>query len=417
MTLRLFIFCTLTFGFVITKAQSQTNTNKGFELYAKTQNDLMIKAYENRDLKTYMKILGKFVPKYDKLSKEDKEYFKGYYINSFYNLCCTYSLLNDKTKALEYLDKSIKAGYTDYSHIKTDSDLDIIRNEKKYKQLIQPLRETGDYLYVIKKAGQYNYNENIGLPQFTYQSSDNLNLVALRKAFNLDSIAGKANEVSKILNLLHWIHNLIPHDGNKGNPAAMNAMNMIAVCKKENRGLNCRGLATALNECYLSMGIKSRFVTCLPKDSLGIDNDCHVINMVYSTQLKKWLWIDPTFDAYLMNEKGELLGISEGRDRIINDKPLILNPEANWNHTISQTKENYLYNYMAKNLYLLECPLSSEYDTETKQAGKSINYIKLVPLDYFKKSLEMSSTTNNQTKTTQIEYKTNNPNIFWQTPL
>jgi hypothetical protein len=415
MTLRLFI-CTLTLGFAIIKAQSQTYINKDFQLYAKTQDSLMTKAYDQRDPKSYTKILGAFTIKYEKLSKEDKAYFSSYYTNSFYNLCCTYSLLNDKPKALEYLEKSVKAGYSDYAHTKVDTDLDNIRNEETYKKILQPLRETGDYLYIIKKAGQYNNNENRELPKFSYQSSNNPNLVALRKAFNLDSIAGFGNQVSRILNLMHWIHNLVPHDGSHENPAIMNAMSMIAVCKKESRGLNCRGLATVLNECYLAMGFESRFVTCLPKDSLGVDNDCHVINMVYSTQLKKWLWIDPTFDAYVMNEKGELLGIEEVRDKIINDKPLILNPEANWNHKVSETKESYLYTYMAKNLYLLECPLSSEYDTETRQAGKSISYMQLIPLDYFKKSLETSSSTNSLNKTTFIKFKTNNINTFWQAP-
>jgi hypothetical protein len=191
---------------------------------------------------------------------------------------------------------------------------------------------------------------------------------------------------------------------------------MITVCKNEKRGLNCRGLAITLNECYLSMGIKSRYVTCLPKDSLGIDNDCHVINMVYSNQAKKWLWIDPTFDAYVMNEKGELLSIEEVRERIVNDKPLILNPEANWNHQNSQTKEYYLYNYMAKNLYMLECALSSEYDLETAQEGKEIQYLKLIPLDYFKKSLEPGTSENTVTKTKLIKNRTNNTTVFWQAP-
>jgi len=273
-----------------------------------------------------------------------------------------------------------------------------------------------DTLGTLKKAGKYNLAEKRELPAFTYQPADNPNLAALRKAFNLDSIAGTGTEVSKILNLMHWIHNLVPHDGGHGNPAEMNAMNMIAVCKKDKRGLNCRGLATVLNECYLSMGIKSRFVTCLPKDSLGIDQDCHVINMVYASELKKWIWIDPTFDAYVMNEKGELLGIGEVRERIINGKPLILNPDANWNHRASETKEYYLYSYMAKNLYLLECPISSEYDTETRHEGKVISYMQLVPLDYFKKSLDKSVSTNNVNKTSFVVYRTNNPNAFWQLP-
>ena len=273
-----------------------------------------------------------------------------------------------------------------------------------------------DTLGTLKNASKYNLTEKREIPKFTYQSADNPNLVALRKEFKLDSIVGQGNEVSKILNLLHWIHNLVPHEGNHKNPAVMNAMNMIAVCKKENRGLNCRGLATVLNECYLSMGIKSRFVTCLPKDSLGIDNDCHVINMVYSKDLKKWLWIDPTFDAYVMNEKGELLSIEEVREKIINNKPLIINPDANWNHKASEEKEYYLYSYMAKNLYKLQCHLNSEYDAETRGRGKTETYIALLPLEYFKQSPTKSEQEDKENKTNFINYKTNNPKVFWAIP-
>lgn len=397
-----------------TKLSSQEMANKEFQEHARVMDSTMMKAYNDRDTKTYLKALDAFLVKYEKLSKEDKKDFKGYYYNSFYNLCCTYSLLNEKVKALEYLDKSIKAGFVDYTHMQRDTDLDNIRKEASFIKMLQPLRETGDYLYILKKAGTYNKEEKRELPKFTYQSADNPNLVALRKAFNLDSIAGQGNDVSKILNLMHWMHNTVRHDGNNGNPPVMNAMSMMAVCKKEGRGLNCRGLAMALNECYLSMGIQSRYVTCLPKDSLGIDNDCHVINMVYSKDLKKWLWMDPTFDAYVMNEKGELLSIEEVRDRIVNDKPIILNPDANWNRRNSQTKEYYLYTYMAKNLYMLECPLSSEYDTETRATGKTISYLRLVPLDYFKKSLETSSSTDTKTQTTFTMYRTNNPAAFWE---
>jgi len=117
-----------------------------------------------------------------------------------------------------------------------------------------------------------------------------------------------------------------------------------------------------------------------------------------------------------MNEKGEMLGMEEVRERIINDQPLILNPEANWNNKVTQTKANYLYSYMAKNLYMLECPISSEYDTETQQDGKTISYLRLIPLDYFQKSIEQGSSTNNVTKTTMITYRTNNPATFWQAP-
>jgi hypothetical protein len=236
----------------------------------------------------------------------------------------------------------------------------------------------------------------------------------LRKGFNLDSIAGQGSDVLQILNLMHWIHDLVPHDGMNGNPEVKNAMSMLEVCKKESRGLNCRGLALVLNECYLSLGIKSRVVTCLPKDSLKIDRDCHVINSVYSESLKKWIWIDPTFDAYVMNEKGALLSIEEVREHLISNKTLILNPDANWNNQSTQTKEDYLENYMAKNLYILECLSSSEYNMETSEEGKTFKYIKLLPLDYFEQTPNKTEEKGEKSNSLWITYKTNNPNVFWE---
>ena len=257
-------------------------------------------------------------------------------------------------------------------------------------------------LSILKTAAKYDNSDKSYIPNFAYQSLDNPNLVTIRKELKLDSIAGTGSEISKILNLMHWLHYLIPHDGMNDNPEVKNAMSMIDVCKKEERGLNCRGLAMVLNECYLSLGIKSRYVTCLPKDTT--DPDCHVINMVYSNDLSKWIWIDPSFDAYVMNEKGELLGIEEVRERLISGKPLILNPDANWNRQQTQIKEVYLENYMAKNLYLLETPLVSEYNTETPEKGKVIKYVQLI------------STVDNPVKKSYELYFTRNPKLFWTKP-
>ena len=270
------------------------------------------------------------------------------------------------------------------------------------------------YLDILKHAAKYNTGEKPDIPKFVYQFVNDSNLMALRTGLKLDSIAGTGNEVSGILNLLHWIHDLIPHDGNHDNPAVKNAMSMIRLCRSEHRGLNCRGLAMVLNECYLSLGFKSRFVTCMPKDS--VFNDCHVINMVYSNDLGKWLWIDPTNDAYVMDEKGELLSIEEVRERLTSGKPLLLNPDANWNRKTSTTKEDYLYSYMAKNLYRIECLLSSEYNAESPASGKKLYYIELLPLDAYNQTPRRTEHINKESGVTFINYKTNNPDVFWAKP-
>ena len=387
---------------------AQTTQSQKIDEFITQKGDGFNIAYDKKDEKTYNALLSEYLVLHEKLSVDEKKERSYELSNIYYNLTCIYSLLDNKSSAINCFKKSIDAGYNNYGHVQLDTDLDNIRKEKDFVALNNKLKHTGDYLLILKRANKYNLSDSRPLPKFNYQSSDNPNLMALRKGFNLDSIAGQGNDVLKILNLLQWVHNLIPHDGNHDNPEVKNALSMINVCKKDDRGLNCRGLALVLNECYLAMGIKSRIVTCYPKDILKIDPDCHVINSVYSESLKKWLWIDPTFNAFVMNENGEMLSIEEVRERLINDKSLILNPNANWNNKQTQTKEGYLKNYMAKNLYMLECPATSEYNMETHREGKTISYIKLLPLDYDNQQVDKVESDGKITV-----FKTNNPKVFW----
>ena len=126
--------------------------------------------------------------------------------------------------------------------------------------------------------------------------------------------------------------------------------------------------------------------------------------------------MDPTNDAYVMDEKGELLGIEEVRKRIINDQPLILNPTANWNNRVSKNKEDYLYDYMAKNLYMLQCNVASEYNAETIKNGKSIEYVTLVPLEYFNQQSKNRDVKDEKNNVSYNFFQTNNPDYFWQRP-
>lgn len=268
------------------------------------------------------------------------------------------------------------------------------------------------YIETLQRGAAYNLQDKREFPAFGYTPSTDANLQKLRKEFNLDSIAGKGDEVSQIKNLMRWVHNTIRHDGSSDNPAVKNAQGIIGVCKVEGRGVNCRMMATVLNECYLAMGFKSRYITCMPKE-LKFD-DCHVINMVYSNQLNKWLWMDPTFEAFVMDDKKNLLSVEEVRERLITGKPLKLNKEANWNHKSKRTKEDYLDGYMAKNLYRISAPVISTYDTETDHSHPHLDYIELVPLDGLNQDHVSEMTYDSGDK--RVFYVTNNPELFWVKP-
>lgn len=309
--------------------------------------------------------------------------------------------------------------YTDIDSISIDVgeegkyDFVIILNDKDsaWTQI-----KVGDspYLEKLKNAKEYNYADQRPIAQWQYMTENNPDLKQLRLEYKLDSIAGNGDEMSKILNLMYWLHNLVRHDGSSYNPQPANARNLIKVCREENRGVNCRMLATILNECYLAMGIKSRFVTCMPKEEKF--DDCHVINAVYSKDLDKWVWIDPSFAAYVKDEKGNFLSIQEVRERLTDNKPLVLNEDANWNNIQKQTKEHYLEHYMAKNLYRLQCNAISRYDSENYNVRNIsvMETIELLPLDGLFQSPQKNTGLNR--KLQWISYKTNNPNLFWAKP-
>lgn len=165
--------------------------------------------------------------------------------------------------------------------------------------------------------------------------------------------------------------------------------------------MNCRQLAISLCEMYLSMGIPARYVTCMPADSL--DYECHVINTVWSEQLQKWLYIDPTMDAWVTDENGTMLSIAEVRERLINDQPLVLCETANWNHESQQTKEYYLETYMAKNLYYFVCKKLNRFNPESVYRNNDPEGdVRLIPVGFVNNNWKCDTTTD--------------PEVFWAKP-
>ena len=233
-----------------------------------------------------------------------------------------------------------------------------------------------EYLSLLREYSEFDNSLEKIPDDFFYSVATNENLVKLRKKYKLDDVAGNGTETEKIINLMKWAHNIVEHDGTSDSPKPQNALNLISVCEKEKRGVNCRMLATILNEAYLSMGFFSRHVTCLPFDKE--DSDCHVINMVFSKTLDKWLYMDPSFEMFFMDANSNLLSIIEVREKMINNETLLLNDKLNHNGNPIETEDHL--RYMAKNLFRFSCPLGSEFGYESKGGQKY--WVYLIPKGY-----------------------------------
>ena len=316
----------------------------------------------------------------------------------YYDQACCYAIVGQKKQALAALGQSVELGYKDYNNMVNDNDLVSLRKDKKYQALQAQVKDRQP-LNVLKKSAPYA--KDGAKVEFRYQPKRSNNLCKVRDYFKLDSVAGQGDELSKIINLLHFAHDNIRHDGSNQAFAELDAIDLYNYYKATGKGVNCRQLAISLCEMYLSMGIPARYVTCMPADSL--DYECHVINTVWSSQLQKWLYIDPTMDAWVTDENGTLLSIAEVRERLINDQPLVLCETANWNHESQQTKEYYLETYMAKNLYYFVCKKLNRFNPESVYRDNDPEGdVRLIPVGFVNNNWKCDTTTD--------------PEVFWAKP-
>jgi len=367
--------------------------------------ELVNEVYQNFNSKDYAKayqLIVSWQNQYSLLPENLQMNLIAFAQDNAYDLARYYALTGYPEHAIQQLQAAIKKGFRNYYKLKSDTFFNSLYAHQDFINLLSSLQKIGDNLSILRTTPVYStYQSN--LSDFTYQNNYAAPLRQLRQHYNLDSIAGNANEETQIINLMRWVHHTVKHDGFKESPAKKNSINFLQQNDAQNSPLNCHAMAILLNDVYLAMGMPSRYVTCFPKDSL--DWEYHVINAVYSKMNNKWLYMDPTNAAYIMDSNGQLLSISEVRAHLINNKVLILNPDANWNQTYSRNEKEYLWNYMAKNMYWFECPLNNEFDYETEKPNTTKTYIRLYPQGYTNSSY------------TKIEtFYTNNESQYWAAP-
>lgn len=317
-----------------------------------------------------------------------------------YDLACCYTKTGKKKLAMQTLTASVENGYENYNNMFWDQDLTPLKQDKRFEALLTIVKERMP-IEKLRKSNAYKAQAETTIPKFEYQPKEHPNLQFVRDYFQLDTIAGRDNELEHIKNLLHFVHDNIAHDGRSRTICEYDAIDIYNYAKTTGQGVNCRMLALTLCDLYLAMGYKARVVTCLAADPN--DPDCHVINSVWSDTLQKWLYIDPTMDAWVTDEQSTMLSIAEVRERLIDGRELVLCPTANWNHETPQTKEYYLETYMAKNLYYQVCKKRSFFNQESTYRSINNEDIRLIPEGFENGSYQSATTTTD-------------PALFWMKP-
>lgn len=357
----------------------------------------------SKDYYEAQSLIENWLCEYNKLESNTKEQYRYVEKNMYFLSACVLAEDGETSRALSALNEAIVKGYRNYDQIMGDKHLKRLHGIREFTSIAEKLREQTDYLSILKASGDYTSSQ-LTLPTPIYANTNNLGLSHLRTVYKLDSIAGMRDEKSRFINVMNWVHTKVSHNGNKPIPDNRDALSLL----RENEALDCHGLATILNEAYLALGYPSRITLCMPKDYT--DGESHVVVSVYSDQYSRWIMMDPTSSAYIYDDTGHLLGLKEIRENLINGKAMTLNPDANWNGKVTRTIDEYLYSYMAKNIYWFETPVISTFGSEIFSDDKQVDYSRLYPSGY------------KQEDGTSMQYQhgnvfiTTSENDFWQAP-
>jgi tetratricopeptide (TPR) repeat protein len=60
--------------------------------------------------------------------------------NDVYNLACAYAKMNEKDKALEALERSVKMGYGTRQFFENDADLNPIKTDERFKKIVENMK-------------------------------------------------------------------------------------------------------------------------------------------------------------------------------------------------------------------------------------------------------------------------------------
>lgn len=215
---------------------------------------------------------------------------------------------------------------------------------------------------LLRQAGPYAADS---VPfRFTYRQ-DSLRAREIRDYFRLDTLLRPdAATWDNAAALAAFVADHIPHANQHVYPQTCNAIGLWEYSRTVEPAFNCRLHAILLHELLLSAGIANRFVTCLPADPL--DADCHVVNVVWLPERRKWAMIDSDQHAFITDPAGTPLSLAEMRQRTIAGERMEVRP-------IGQSEPfDDMLSYWAKNLYWFICWEDARYDQEVGCEGRTV---------------------------------------------
>lgn len=248
-----------------------------------------------------------------------------------------------------------------------------------------------DNLQKLMECQAYNNDVGTAAPA-AFEIIENIDPVQAKKireyfkenaGLDLDALAASSKSTwEKALELAVFVAKNIPHDNQKEPLDDRSAIPLWEYSRRVPTGFNCRWHSILLSELMLSIGIKNRFITCLPQDKK--DGDCHVVNLVWLPELNKYAMIDSDMLEYVVDKDGVPMSLTQMREAVIAGEKLNIQVlpgfENSWVARESGLK--YMQAYWTKNLYWFSAHTSLAFNLEGANPPQGDSYVALIPPGY-----------------------------------
>jgi len=237
------------------------------------------------------------------------------------------------------------------------------------------------YISCLRAYPVFDHQPDVNGVRFEYADPGDEHLMTLRSEYGIDKVVTGDSTLKKALQSMAWVFSQFRHTGEEVRVPVYNALEIL---KRATEGrFYCFHKAVVLNEVLLSLGLRSRVVTCYP---LQFDMDCHVAVLVFVPEQRKWVFIDPTFNTYFPDSRSGLLGPLEIRNAYLRrevpdfaDIPI----DKSWTLVLAgkeyPTYKDWYRMYMAKNCFRFSSPISCCFGSYGSNVSRTVY---LNPLGY-----------------------------------
>ena len=196
-------------------------------------------------------------------------------------------------------------------------------------------------MLTLQKSGAYHRSDE--RINFSYTIDETR---AKDTGLDLEAINKKESDMEKVLVIADFISKNIPHANQKSPIKKQDAISLWEYHLNTENAFNCRFHSMMTCELLLSVGVVNNYVWCMPKSST--DDDCHVVNNVWISELHKWVMVDTDMRAYIVDKNNTPLSVQEIRENLKSKNFTDLNIVKI--APMIQSPKDYL-DYLAKDFY------------------------------------------------------------------